>query len=1285
MSTVFPLTDEQRTAITTVGRSVIVSAAAGSGKTTVLAERCAYLVCDAPENERCDVDRLLVLTFTEAAAAEMRSRIVEAIRRRCEARPHDHRLQQQLALADIAQISTIHGFCLWVIRRWFDQAGIDPMASVLDAEEASVLKKEVLDGLFERLYSVSSKGGALLGEDLLHVDPDESQTAPGAEIPGFVRLIDVYGLGQDRDIGRFVLKLYEFTTSLPDPVGWLHEAIEKLDPNCLELFSALRRELQIEIQMQIPHVEMLAAAIESGDPCGHDYARLVRLYVEALQDWRTIAESASTPAEALDQIGSRIRVFEFGNATTLRKLTEVQRVARDAAKDLSQEAKNLFKKRVHERFGFFSNDEWAAGLREITPHVRTIVALVQAFSTAYKARKQRLNVMDFSDLERVAFGLVCRGADTASPVAAALRDRYAHVLVDEFQDINPIQKEIIEAVSREGDSERPKNLFSVGDVKQSIYRFRLAEPEIFLDRLRRLSDGKAATSVPNAEGDALFLQSNFRSRREILDLVNLLFRRLMSGPGEGLVYDEKAELRSGKPATEMEGHIPVELHLLERRMTPSAAASDGTNDSSTDDDPDSSPDKPAEAEGLDRGIRRGEPPSRWAAIAREAYLVATQIQAMVSGSPPAQRPVRYADIAILLRSTKINADEVAGVLSSMGIPAYAQAGGSLMGSREVRDVVAALQVLDNFQQDIPLAGTLRSGIFGDRFNEDELVAMRLHDRAAPFHQAVRGYAVNGGDQSLRERLHALLQRIQNFREEVTRRPLAQTVWNLLERQGYFAYVSGLPNGAQRRANLLKLYDLARRFSTSRRQGLHRFLRLIESLSDEDKPISTASPGPEGEDVVRIMSIHHAKGMEFPVVFVIGLGTKFNLGDRNGRMIFERKSRIGLRAIDTLRMVEYPTLTHQLVASEVERSTREEELRILYVAMTRAKQRLILVGTMDQVEHGVNARDKSTRQATALRIATARTPLDWIIPVLSNAPNGAVRGLGGTATHPTLTVTLHLPDEMQNWSLESTFDRDQVILQEAVSRFEPLPAGEPVLVGDAEVERTLRRMNHVYPWLGASSVEATLAASKLRRDDEFSDRRNSFRARSTKLDDSDATDGFERGTLTHRALQYLDFQKATDAASVASELGRMVSEGIFKESERETILEDGIAWFVGTPLAQTIRNAGTNYHREFRFVTAEPLSDVDPTVVAAPEDRVLVRGIVDGIVVRSGECEIVDFKTDAISAAQAAAQSDKYRPVVELYARATERLWRRPVRNCRLVFLAANCVVDVQVGIGQTIP
>ncbi len=1287
----FSLTSEQSQAVTASGRSVIVSAAAGSGKTAVLAERCAYLVCDAPPDQRCDVDSLLVLTFTDAAAAQMRSRIVDAIRRRLDERPDDARLRRQLALVDAAQISTVHAFCLWLVRRWFTQVGVEPTAVIMDGEEASLLKKEVLSELFTQLYATLPATDDPLGGKEIEPPPDAPAASDEAlstwELgrrttallgPAFVRLIDDYGLGEDRDISAVVLKVYEFTRSLPNPSEWLHEAVESplVRPEAVVLECAVA--LRTELERQAEHCAQLVETMRARDPVGHFYAEKIAEYESALREWKAILEggdrrNAIESLERFEAVRKQINGFEFNKerAKPLPKDADSgARAAREAASDLfSKQVKGrLFEKRLKKRFGLFSVEEWIAGLKKAAPYVATLVDVVAAFEDAYSRRKRRLNVLDFADLERFAHDLLRPRSGAAGPseVARSLQEKFAHVLVDEFQDINPLQQAILHLVSREADPDRCGNLFVVGDVKQSIYRFRLAEPAIFTERLRRFSDGE--------RGTAIHLQSNFRSRPEILDLVNFVFRRLMRPAFGELVYDASAELRPGRVLEENTRRHPVEMHLLEQTWQ-------------------AAPDEEEEEErkeAVEAGVADPRDPARWTPIEREAYLIGTHIREwMASGEHLVEgEPLRYRDIAVLLRTAKVNAERMAAMFAFLGIPAYAEVGGSLFAAIEIRDVLAVLQLLDNVQQDIPLASVLRSGIMGERLNEDELVEIRCLDREIPFHEVVREYAQRGGDGAIRERMRALLQRINRYREEARRCPPADLLWRLYEEHGYMGYVAGLINGVQRRANLLKFHQIARKFGTFRRQGLHRFLRYIQLLEEEEQDVPLAPSLGESDDVVRVMSIHQSKGLEFPIAFVAGLGTKFNFRDRQGRIIFERKSRIGLRVVDTARMIEYPSAAHCLVADEIERSTREEELRILYTAMTRARDRLVLVGSMrepptsEEVGYPGAA---SSRPLSLWSIAAAEKPLDWLLASTCGAPESVLK------------VHTHDAEEMRAWRACDPKDESEAKVRLAASRLEALPGSEPVAVDDPQVAAVLSRIDFVYPHLSATSVRATMAASEfagaydfLRDPDERPELRkgrDAFQVPPSKYSTQAQDPSVHRGVITHRVLQHLDFAVAGGAGGVASELQRLTTSGIIAAEDRSVVDEAGLAWFVSTPLAESIRRAGAAYTREFRFIAAEPLTTFDRSIDASADDRVLVRGIVDGILPTKDGLTLVDFKTDAISANEVSDRGDRYRPQMTLYASAMAALWKRPVSAIWLVFLAPRqilqCAADLSAFIANS--
>jgi len=732
--------------------------------------------------------------------------------------------------------------------------------------------------------------------------------------------------------------------------------------------------------------------------------------------------------------------------------------------------------------------------------------------------------------------------------------------------------------------------------------------------------------------------------------------------------------RSSNAGPSQDGSIPPDAETSDTDAAEEDEFGDDSNPSEHTDEP---------------GFSTESDASRWSAAEREAFLIGSRIlqwqkdgDLVIDG-----RPLQFRDVAVLLRSAKVKAEQMTSMLSRMGIPARAETGGSLFASVEVRDVLAALRVLDNPQQDIPFAAVLRNGIFGGPLTADDLVEIRCLDRGVPFHAAVRRYVVTGESEPLRDRLRRVLQRIDDYRHEARLRPLSDLLWRLYEREGYLAFAAALPHGEQRRANLLRLHDLARSFGAFRRQGLHRFLRFVDSLESAEQSVDTAAPLGESEDVVRIMSIHRAKGLEFPVVFVAGLGTGFNLQERKGRIIFERSAKIGLRVVDRERMIEYPSAAHLVVGAEIDRCTRQEEMRILYVAMTRARDRLVLVGTPT-----ARSRSRSARldvRSTAHARTSAASMLDWILPI-AGAPS--------PLSDDVFELQEHRLDEILNWRITPAVgieDRsaaaNESAVRSAVVRAAPLPTSEPAEMESTEVDEILHRIAYVYPLLSVTSVAATSSASGYEGSRDVSEvstfavrKRSIVRGEPSSETSSQADErkgapfgdeAVRRGVVTHRALQHLDFAKATDGGGLALELQRMTADGVVSSDEAELIPRDGLEWFLGTPLAERIRRAGSQYRRELSYIAAESPTFFDPGVTSDTSDFALVRGIVDGILLDEEGAEVVDFKTDAVSAAGADERAKRYVPQMELYSRAMGRLFRHPVTSCRLVFLSAQRIVD----------
>ncbi|MBN2559901.1 MAG: UvrD-helicase domain-containing protein [Phycisphaerae bacterium] len=1086
----FTPTPSQQAAIRTVGTSVLVSAGAGSGKTAVLAERCAHLIAES--RPPCPVDRLLVVTFTDAASAQMRQRIGDALRERLESSPTNRWLQRQLALLETASISTIHSFCRQVLNRYFAQADLDPQAPIMDANDAILLRQETARRVFDR---------------------SAEHTGPAGE--AFLDLLAAYGGSSEQGLIQRVLAVDAFLNSIPDPQTWIAEASRRYAaqtegglPDVWKdlLFEALRTELTEQLQAvtgQLAGLHGGPAVVAASVACLEDYRH-------ALRAWLTPLGQSNDPT-ALDQTcRDGIGAYEFPKAPRRTKkvsnLPEAEQQAFAAAADTVRNVgKELFTKRLKEAFGRFTTADWAEGIARTRGHVETFLGLVKDVRKSYQHAKRDLGVVDFADLERMTLDLL---RDDSAGVAARLRGQYEHVLVDEFQDVNAVQAEILRLVSRECESGRPSNLFAVGDVKQSIYRFRLAEPRLFLDRQAAFSNRcwnpNDAADMDEAAGISIDLLENFRSRPAVIDAINAIFERLMAQDLGRIAYDEHARLKAGRPTgndtnigepPETEGDSRHSGTGVQPASSPAgrrchrdseeagpqhhndseeagpqchndseaagpqhhkdseeagplchkgfeAAAPQGHEDSEAPRQRchsggggasagAASPALPLELHILERiGIRQGEedggPDTEnaeafdWEQIEREAYVIAQRIKDLASSGTP------YKDIVILLRSMQPRASLLVRTISQLGVPVFADSAGGFFDSLEVLDLLSLLQLLDNEQQDIPLAAVLRSPVLGRPSTDNDLVEIRTAagGRRAdlPFHAAVRDYAHRGPDETLRSHLAATMDRLRRWRQRVRRQPLADVLWEVYEDSGYLAYVAGLRDGRQRRANLLRLHEYARRFGTFQRQGLHRFLQFVGGLQEADEDLDAGSVVSPSDDVVRIMSIHRSKGLEFPVVILGEVGKRFNLSDARGSILFDRRLGVAMEAVDADRRITYPTLPHRLVSQAAESECRAEEMRVLYVALTRAKERLILVGT------GSPAALDRDRQRYAghegplpvLDRRTAQGMLDWVSAAICcqrpetmsftgttrDASELPVSSTGGTARPPAATRVWH---------------------------------------------------------------------------------------------------------------------------------------------------------------------------------------------------------------------------------------------------------------------------------------
>jgi ATP-dependent helicase/nuclease subunit A len=1225
-------TPEQLDAVRATGTGLLVSAAAGSGKTSVLAERCAHLVCDA--SPRCNVSQLLVVTFTEAAAAEMKSRIEATLRKRILSGTDDPHLRRQLKLIEHANVSTLHGFCSRLLRQHFHRVGLDPNFAILDGDEAALLRVDVVRQLFHDRY--------------------EANDGP------FQKFVDAYGAGNDEPLMDLVLHTHELMCSVIDPAGWMAEATRRIEQAAAlpldqsDLGKAYINTVRDRLLGLQSRCRTNLHALPAEFP---KYAEYLTNLSATLESWGATLRDGGY--DALAKAAGEFappRLPTYPNAMPGKEsaATVVTSVRDDMKAGVLKECLN------------FTGAEWQATLQATLPHCSVFLALVAEFGEKYRLAKREARGLDFADLERFTLDLLRDSGQPGLRPSAAARSchhSYAHVLVDEYQDINEVQDAILGLVSTEcvTSDDMPSNLFCVGDVKQSIYRFRLADPQRFMDRHKAYS-----TPSTTNTGRVIALAANFRSRGPLLETINHIFTRLMTADNAEIAYNDQHRLRPGATyptdASNTFPGCPIELHLV----TDAAGAPEDTET----------------VTGEDVDLDRTE---------YEALFVAQRIAQLLGrdGSPPANvverkddagvmRPMRPGDCVILLRSPRFKADQFAQALRAQGIPVHSDKGAGLFQALEIQDVLAVLNILDNQRQDVPLAAFLRSPLAGLPEPEDALARVRIAYRngetPVPFHQAVVRYAAEQDDE-LAARLRDLLGQLERWRTLARERPLAELIWTIYDETGYLAFCAGLEEGPQRVANLHHLHERARQFGTFSRQGLYRFLRFLESLQ-EQTDTSAPSVSSASEDVVRVMSVHASKGLEFPVVFFPDLGKQHNLSDARKSILVDRAAYVGLQVMDEERQIKYPSLAHRLVRQRIHEQSMAEELRLLYVALTRAKEHLILVGTCKESANETWAR-KWAGHAGPLptdEFLSAGTFLDWLGPVAHMLGQGASQTLL-ISTHTRAEIVAGANANSRRPALSGELSR--------LARLEPLPS-EPA---ETDASRAVTaRLGYRYPHAPFVKLPAVLSVTGWTKHGKLVPVRESDPDRPVltaftqplrvpKCADDNATpSATERGSATHLALQYLDFSRPCEGADLADQLGRLVSRKVLTPAQLAIIDTAAVAWLMRSEVGALLSNNARTLRRELPFYLAKPPDAVDPEARSLETaDQVMIRGRLDVMVPHAQTFTVIDYKTDDVAAESVATRAEVYRGQVALYREALERITSKRLEAAYLVFLTPRVI------------
>jgi ATP-dependent helicase/nuclease subunit A len=1281
-------TKEQQSAIDTRGCNLLVAAAAGSGKTAVLVERILKIITN-PEKP-VDIDRLLVVTFTSAAAAEMRERIGDAIAKALDQNPESSLLQRQLTLLNRSSITTIHSFCLNVIKNNYHRIDLDPGFRISDETEALLLKNEVLQDLFDHKYEEENN------ED-------------------FLRLVDSFGGGRDDSkLQEIVLNLFNFSMSGPWPEKWLRESAENF--NIAENFDfgasiwgkTLKESIRINLLGCRDIIINAAEVAESSES--------IAPYLENLKD------DLSKLEELIELVhGSWEGLY---SAFEGLKFSTLKRLGKDADKSVQEQVKGLRDaakkkiKSIQEDAFYLSPQQLKADLLYMHPVMRVLSQLVIEFNEKYRSRKRDRGILDFNDLEHYCLQILTErnedGEVGPSEVALEFRKKFEEVLVDEYQDSNNVQEVIINMVSRKF-TEEP-NVFMVGDVKQSIYRFRQAKPELFLEKYNTYSEEEGH------HDRKIMLFKNFRSRLEVISAVNFIFRSIMSVNIGELEYDEKEALNLGANYKQNEdtGTVtagPVELHIIEK-----VAREEGLESGEEYSGEASEAGSPEEEEELDK-------------IQLEARLVARRIKELMSSSggktfkvqdkeTGEYRPVKYKDIVILMRATANWAPVFVEELGMEGIPVYADAGGGYFQTVEVRTVMSLLQVIDNPMQDIPLLAVLRSPIFS--FTPEELIDIRLQDKERYFYEAMKLIDSPETDMAFegREIKFDLLVKVKNFirklkewREKALHMAIDEFIWYLYGDTGYYGFVAAMPGGLQRQANLRILFQRARQFEETSFKGVFNFVNFINKLRKNNGDMGSAKILGENEDVVRIMSIHKSKGLEFPVVILSGTAKNFNMRDMNRSILFHHELGYGPDYVSMEKRITYSTIFKEAIKKKIKLESLSEEMRILYVAFTRAKEKLIITGCVNDINTAAakwyhSASQSSDGKIPEYEVIKGKSYLDWIGPVvtrheageefirLSGSDGLGIKKLEDISTWKveiwdknrlTVDKISETVDETRAYVDEAEFEEDyDKVAQEASEDKQDFMKA---LKEDRESEyagEISRRLSWKYPFILASRIPTRISVSELKRraneknleEDEAAVTlfTTSIMKKPLFLEETQGLSAADRGIAMHSVMQHMNLSNVSTSEKVRGQIDNMVIRQFITNDMAKAINPFKIFKFFQSSVgkrALEAYNKGVLY-REIPFSVRIEAAEVDKELPKDiyHEEQILLQGVIDCYFEEAEELIILDYKTDYVGEEGVEPVKKKYEVQLKYYSEALEKITGKKVKGRYLYLFSSGDVVEV---------
>ena len=1187
-----PWTKQQQKVIDQRNADILVSAAAGSGKTAVLVERIIQKITD--EKEPIDVDRLLVVTFTKAAAGEMKERIMAALDEKVREFPGNQHYVKQLSLIHKAQITTIHSFCMNLIRDYFYVLGIDPNTVPGDEGRLSAIRQEVLDDLLEESYEKKEEG--------------------------FIDLIEAYSPGKNDDmISEYILRLYENARSHKEPEKWLDEAKENISVETIEDFrnapfvKMILRDAKISIDGA---AELLKNALELAREAEGPY-----FYEKTLKEDVKIVMSLKEADTFLALCEKFLNMKKPRLSGRKKKTDKIDEAMQEQCKILRKRAYGLLEDLCSAYF-YKKEDEIFHELKRIRSPLTALINLTREFMMRYDEKKKNENIMDFDDMEHFALELLIDDYDEdgnpiPSKIAKEKADGYEEIYIDEYQDSNYIQDAILRSVSKE--SKGGHNMFMVGDVKQSIYSFRLARPELFLEKYHGYQQ-------KGEEYQLIELRNNFRSRREVLDFVNDIFYEIMHEDLGNIEYTQNVAL---VPTMEFkEGcDAKTELLLLE----------------------------PGE-------VKESEED----AVVLEARMIASRIYEMVDGEDPMMvtgkdedgnvilRKAKYSDIVILLRSMKGNAEIIQKELMDAGIPAFANSQKGYFDTVEIRTLLSLLSVIDNIYLDIDLAAVLRSPMIG--MSGEELGRLKVKGEKDSLYECL----INTKDEM--EKSKKAVEMLDDLRDAKTYLSLTQLIWRALEKTRYYHYVGAMPQGKRRQGNILMLIEQAKTFESSQIKGLFHFVRFMEQCKEYDMDYGEANTMSEDQDLVRISSIHKSKGLEYPIVFVSKIHQKFNLRDGNGRMIFHGDYFIGADYIDPVNRMRQPTILKSMIRKQIQKEALGEELRVLYVAMTRAKEKLILTGIKKE-DIDWNAKGK----LTAVDLLVGKSYYDWIKDALPRIKKEGYRLK--IYTLEDLLWQQEGKELMQNMNCEIFYER----LGTCIPKEEVLKMKDSFAYRYRNEEETKGQLKYSVSEIKRMSQEA-------QNEEEFysSIRQEKEKKIPSFIEKKEKISAASKGTIIHKVLELLDFSKRHTMKSLNEDIKDWIKEGKLKKEYEKIIYRKEILALTRSDIGRRMQTAEKEHklYKERQFVTGILFSKMNKE--AKTDDYVVVQGIIDAYFEENEELVLLDYKTDRIQEGEEELLVKRYHAQMKSYKEALEKITGKRVKEIYIYSVTLQKTILVNV-------